>query len=408
MVELQPISPSWLLVDWTARTQIDSESRATFYNAVTREFIGEKAYQNPGFSIAFPDFDKCMQGTPPPTPYQCKTNIPSRVDIHMPIGGVVYDQSFLLPPHLSPLENPDFLTNTENAVLLGTPGGWLQPVNATATVNGQTWPIMNGILRFTSTSPLVTIDLPNQRIENFVTSGIVMVLGLNLVALHLMHDTDHITPPVHTFTNQTNPPQIPATPRCVIATAAYGSELAAPVQFLRDFRDREVESTMLGSAFMKAFNNWYYSWAPVVARVEDVRPAMRAAVRGIILPLLGALFLSHEVFTVLRSLNSELAILISGLVASSLIGLFYLTPLTVPLTYLTRRWRRRKLLAFSAPLGTALVLMGTLPNGTFGFVEVSLSLLVVETMILAPAAAARKLVEQMADWLSFSRSRIQQ
>jgi hypothetical protein len=378
---------------WTyGLPSIDSaQSKATWYDAVTRILIGETHLDgklSDQWSLSAP-------------PVFERPNTVFRVDVHIVVGNVVYDRPFLLPPH----QTMNFSAwkwsidgNLENAIVLATPDGWLQSVNSTATIDGQPWPVVNGVLRFSSKSPTVNIELRDgRRIENFLTSGTLMVLGdFNSTALQLMHDTDQIRPLPQPVQTVTNPPQVP--PRmCVIANAAYGSELAAPVQFLRDFRDHEVESTMLGSAFMKAFNNWYYSWAPAVARIEAVSPAMRAAVRGIILPLLGALFLSHEIFAFLRPLNLELAILISGLVASSLIGLFYLAPLTVPLSYLTRRWRRRKLLAFSALVGAALVLMATLPNGTFGFVEVSLSLLVVETALLAPAAAARKLVEQMTD-----------
>jgi len=51
---------------------------------------------------------------------------------------------------------------------------------------------------------------------------------------------------------------------CFIATAAYGSELEPPVQFLRDFRDDVV----LQSRFKKPFEkilNVYYSFSPPIA-----------------------------------------------------------------------------------------------------------------------------------------------
>lgn len=52
--------------------------------------------------------------------------------------------------------------------------------------------------------------------------------------------------------------------RCFIATAAYGSELEPPVQFLREFRDDVV----LQSRFQKPFEkilNVYYSFSPTIA-----------------------------------------------------------------------------------------------------------------------------------------------
>ena len=41
---------------------------------------------------------------------------------------------------------------------------------------------------------------------------------------------------------------------CLIATAAYGSEMAPQVQLLREIRDNQLMNTESGSAFMGAFN----------------------------------------------------------------------------------------------------------------------------------------------------------
>jgi len=49
----------------------------------------------------------------------------------------------------------------------------------------------------------------------------------------------------------------PAARACVIASVAYGSELAPEVQFLREFRDQAVMSTFAGSQFVKIFNAFY-------------------------------------------------------------------------------------------------------------------------------------------------------
>ena len=45
---------------------------------------------------------------------------------------------------------------------------------------------------------------------------------------------------------------------CLIATAAYGSEMAPQVQLLREIRDNQLMNTESGSAFMGAFNELYY------------------------------------------------------------------------------------------------------------------------------------------------------
>lgn len=55
---------------------------------------------------------------------------------------------------------------------------------------------------------------------------------------------------------------------CLIATAAYGTELAPQVQFLREIRDNTVMSTSTGAAFMTKFNTLYYSFSPTIADLE--------------------------------------------------------------------------------------------------------------------------------------------
>lgn len=111
---------------------------------------------------------------------------------------------------------------------------------------------------------------------------------------------------------------------CLIATAAFGSELSPQVQFLRNFRDDKILSTMSGSSFMNVFNAWYYSFSPPVADYERGQPWMREVVKSAIHPLLGILTLSENAYS---SIPGEFGALSAGLVASSLIGAVYLGPL---------------------------------------------------------------------------------
>ena len=66
---------------------------------------------------------------------------------------------------------------------------------------------------------------------------------------------------------------------CLIATAAYGTELAPQVQLLREIRDNTVMSTASGAAFMGGFNSLYYSFSPTIADMERDNPIFREAVR---------------------------------------------------------------------------------------------------------------------------------
>ncbi len=180
-------------------------------------------------------------------------------------------------------------------------------------------------------------------------------------------------------------------PRCVIATAAYGSELAGPVQFLRDFRDGHVQRTYLGNRFLPAFNAWYYSWAPQVAGQEVKNDVLRAAVRMAILPLLGVLFIMKQTFTSLSMLNPEFAIFVSGLIASSLIGAIYLTPIAYMGQRLSRRRVTERTFLLLLMIGLILALWGTLGYGSTEPLQILAASLVIETILLVPLAITRKL-----------------
>lgn len=109
---------------------------------------------------------------------------------------------------------------------------------------------------------------------------------------------------------------------CLIATAAFGSELAPQVQFLREYRDNTIMSTAVGSSFINAFNAVYYTFSPTVADVERNNPILQEAVKVGITPLLGILQI-----TKLSSVGyGETSVLTSGMMASSLIGATYLWP----------------------------------------------------------------------------------
>jgi len=125
---------------------------------------------------------------------------------------------------------------------------------------------------------------------------------------------------------------------CIIASAAYGPELADEVQFLRSFRDDKLLRTFAGSQFMTAFNSFYYSFSPRVAEVISNYPLLREAVKAMLYPLLGILHLSTAVFSWL-SFNGELAAVASGFLASSLIGAVYFAPLITAILALAGRRR---------------------------------------------------------------------
>lgn len=87
---------------------------------------------------------------------------------------------------------------------------------------------------------------------------------------------------------------------CIIATAAYGSELAPQVQMLREIRDNVLFSTGSGTSFMSAFNALYYSFSPTIADVERQSPIFKEIVKLAITPMLSTLSILNYV-----SIDSE-------------------------------------------------------------------------------------------------------
>jgi peptide/nickel transport system substrate-binding protein len=111
---------------------------------------------------------------------------------------------------------------------------------------------------------------------------------------------------------------------CLIATAAFGSELAPQVELLRNFRDNYILSTAAGSSFMNVFNTWYYSFSPYIADYEREQPWLKQITRISIYPLLGILQLAEKAYL---SLPGEYGALAAGAIASSLIGVIYFWPI---------------------------------------------------------------------------------
>jgi hypothetical protein len=109
---------------------------------------------------------------------------------------------------------------------------------------------------------------------------------------------------------------------CLIATAAFGSEMAPQVQFLREIRDNTVMPTESGTAFMTGFNQFYYSFSPAVADYERENPVFKEAVKVTLTPLLTSLTLLNYV-----EIDSEEEMLGYGIGIILLnVGMYFVAP----------------------------------------------------------------------------------
>ena len=79
---------------------------------------------------------------------------------------------------------------------------------------------------------------------------------------------------------------------CLVATAAYGTELAPQVQHLREIRDRAVERSGAGSHAVHVLSAAYYSFSPAAADALRGHPALSAAADALLIePVVTALSL---------------------------------------------------------------------------------------------------------------------
>ena len=84
---------------------------------------------------------------------------------------------------------------------------------------------------------------------------------------------------------------------CLVATAAYGTEMAPQIQRLREIRDQNILSTDAGSSFVTAFNGIYYTFSPTIADIEREHPLIKGAVFIIIQPVLASLHIMEHADT---------------------------------------------------------------------------------------------------------------
>jgi len=112
---------------------------------------------------------------------------------------------------------------------------------------------------------------------------------------------------------------------CLIATAAFDSELSSQVQMLREVRDTKIMNTQVGVMFTSGFNQFYYSFSPAIADMERKSPLFKDMVKITITPLLAIISLLNNI-----EIDSESEMLGYGIGIISLnIGFYFVIPVVV-------------------------------------------------------------------------------
>ena len=107
---------------------------------------------------------------------------------------------------------------------------------------------------------------------------------------------------------------------CLIATAAYGSEMSPQVQMLREIRDNQLMNTEAGKSFMSGFNEMYYSFSPYIADYERENPMFKEVVKLGLTPMLSSL-------AIMENADSESEVLGLGLSVIALnLGMYIAAP----------------------------------------------------------------------------------
>ena len=109
---------------------------------------------------------------------------------------------------------------------------------------------------------------------------------------------------------------------CLIATAAYGTELAPQIQQLREIRDQKLIKTEYGKSFLNSFNEFYYSFSPYIADYERENPVFKESMKLLLTPMISSLSILNYV-----QLDNDLQVLGAGIGVISLnLGMYFAVP----------------------------------------------------------------------------------
>jgi len=148
-----------------------------------------------------------------------------------------------------------------------------------------------------------------------------------------------------TVTVTTGQPSVSASSpsHCVIATAAYGSDMAPDVVYMRYVRDKLIGSTPTGRGLVDGFNVFYYSWSPSLAERIAGNGLLRAIFRVLLLPLVGIVHITALTFMGMASMteNADVASVVAFVAAAAMTLTIYVVLPVVAATEVKQAARGR-------------------------------------------------------------------
>ena len=184
-------------------------------------------------------------------------------------------------------------------------------------------------------------------------------------------------------------------PGCPVALVTTGNGLEPYANFLRNFRNSEIQNTTAGSEFLLTFNTWYYSWAPPLSYSAASNPEIFRAVQIGVYPLIGILYASYYSYALIAPFSTEAGAITAGIVAASLIGVVYVAPVA----YVTMRLIRRHLCISKLTAGpsvawftaSALICVAAYVTSSGQLLAVGTSSMVLSTLSLGSLVGTRAL-----------------
>jgi hypothetical protein len=141
---------------------------------------------------------------------------------------------------------------------------------------------------------------------------------------------------------------------------------------------------------MEVFNAWYYSFSPTVASVISESDALKGLMKVLLYPIIGILHVSHWT-CLLLDFSCELGVVVAGLVASSLIGVVYLTPWSLLFNLKIKFRPSKKVIRLVGLflLGSSLTIAFAEALGSTFFMMIATSIFVMSTIFLSNLVAIK-------------------